>query len=172
MNNVIKEMLTDRKYECIRDLDMYYRKSDKNMLKVFIPTEEKIGINSVKTMVNDIENEESNVNTVIIIYQTSVTPFAKQSLESYQNQNSIKFELFRKKELSFNVTKHVKVPKHELLSLKDVKTLYEVLKTNQIPRISIQDPVARYYGASIGNVLKITRNSETAGRCIVYRKVY
>lgn len=71
------------------------------------------------------------------------------------------------------ITGHSLVPKHEVVSdtaVERVLKKYNVAK-DQLPKIKADDPVVKAIGAKKGQVLKITRNSMTAGKAVYYRVV-
>ncbi|KXB00217.1 DNA-directed RNA polymerase subunit H [candidate division MSBL1 archaeon SCGC-AAA261G05] len=78
-----------------------------------------------------------------------------------------------KKKKKFKVTEHKLVPKHEILSEEEAKRLLDEYKVEsfQLPQISSRDPVVKEIGAEKGDILKITRESPTAGKTIAYRYV-
>jgi len=74
---------------------------------------------------------------------------------------------------SFVVSNHVLVPLHELCSEEEKKTILTRYKAQpfQMPRITANDAAIRHLGVKVGDLIKITRVSETAGEAIFYRIV-
>ena len=69
---------------------------------------------------------------------------------------------------------HDLVPLHELISDEEKEKLLEKynIRLKQLPRISINDPVIKTIpDAKVGDVVKITRSSVTAGKAIYYRVI-
>ena len=139
-------------------------------LFVFFPEDEKVGVKPIKTYCERMKGE--SVLRAIIVVKINLTPFAKQAIRE-MTQRGYKVEYFRDAELLVDITEHKLVPEHSLLSSQQKQELLSRyrLKDTQLPKIQVQDPVARYFGLKIGDVVKIVRPSETAGRYITYRIV-
>ncbi len=73
----------------------------------------------------------------------------------------------------FDITEHNLVPKHDKISEKEVDELMSKfsIMLNQLPKISIKDPAVRQLSLKIGDVIKVTRKSATAGESACYRCV-
>ncbi len=69
--------------------------------------------------------------------------------------------------------KHTLIPIHEKISETEKKELYKKynISFKELPKILIKDPAIRHLEPKVGDVIKITRNSQTAGKAIFYRGV-
>jgi len=75
--------------------------------------------------------------------------------------------------LKIDILKHNLVPKHEVMSSSEIKKSFKDLDYDikNLPKIKKNDPVVKNIDAKEGDILKITRQSQTAGTFITYRIV-
>ncbi|KAG8487496.1 hypothetical protein CXB51_016257 [Gossypium anomalum] len=141
--NMSREQFISKFGENMKREDLVINKAKRN------DSSDQVGVKTMKTYTNRMKSE--NVFRAILVVQQNLTPFARTCI----NEISSKFhlEVFQETELLVNVKEHSLVPEH------------------QLPRIQVSDPIARYYGLKRGQVVKIIRPSETAGRYITYRYV-
>ncbi|KAL5485906.1 RPB5 [Sanghuangporus weigelae] len=134
---------------------------------VFFSDEKSVGVKTMRKLLQILE--EKTINKAIIIFPGNMTPSARKVIVAMSHQ--YRLEEFSESDLLVNITRHILVPSHEVLTQEEKKILLEKyrLKETQLPRIQLADPVARYYGLRRGQVVKITRPSETAGRYVSYR---
>jgi DNA-directed RNA polymerase I, II, and III subunit RPABC1 len=140
--------------------------SDKMM--VFFP-EGDVSVKECKAYAEKLKQD--GVQRSIIVIAGKFSNFARTMLAELAPQYIM--EHFVEEELLIDITEHDLVPEHVLLSVDEKKALlgrYK-LRENQLPRIQKTDPVARYFGMQQGQVVKIIRKSETAGRYVTYRIV-
>lgn len=136
---------------------------------VFFPEEDKVGIKTIKQYCTRMQEE--NISRAIIVVQLGMTPSAKQALVDMAPKYQL--EQFLESELLVNVTEHVLVPEHLVLTPSEKAELLAryKLKDHQLPRMQIGDTIARYFGLKKGEVIKIIRPSVTSGRYVTYRIV-
>ncbi|MFH1439167.1 MAG: DNA-directed RNA polymerase subunit H [Candidatus Woesearchaeota archaeon] len=73
----------------------------------------------------------------------------------------------------FDVTKHVLVPKHSIVSEKEKNALFDRYNVTikELPTIKHDDPAIRHLKAKAGDIIKIIRKSPTAGETVYFRGV-
>jgi len=65
------------------------------------------------------------------------------------------------------------VPDHQIMDGEEVKNLLATyhISLEQLPKMYHDDPAVKAIGGDVGNVIRITRDSRTAGRAEAYRLV-
>jgi DNA-directed RNA polymerase I, II, and III subunit RPABC1 len=66
---------------------------------------------------------QQSIMKAIVVYQKSMTPSAQKVISEMKPKYQI--ELFKENELIVNITKHVLVPRHEVLTEEEKKVLLE-----------------------------------------------
>jgi len=71
------------------------------------------------------------------------------------------------------VPDHVYIPKHEIMAKKEAEEVLKKFncKPSELPLIYVNDPAIIVLGVKPGDMIKISRNSNTAGESIYYRYV-
>ncbi|CAM9366901.1 unnamed protein product [Ectocarpus sp. 4 AP-2014] len=154
------------------DLTLLVEKVDDPMDQIFVffPDDEKVGVKPIRSYSEKMLEEE--VKRAIIVIKGGITPFARSAIQELCAQREVQVEDFKDAELMLDITEHTLVPEHQVLSSEQKAELLKryKLKDTQLPRIQSTDPVARFFGMQQkGQVCKITRPSETAGRYVTYR---
>ncbi|KAA3456884.1 DNA-directed RNA polymerases II and IV subunit 5A-like [Gossypium australe] len=138
-----------------------------DQIYVFFPAEVKVGVPMVRNCAKRMKAD--NVYNAILVVQRALTAPAKAAINEINSY--FHMEVFEEAELLTNITEHMFVPKHTVLTNQEKKELLEKyrVKETQLPRILVSDPVAKYYGMKRGQVVKITRQSVTADTYDTYR---
>lgn len=140
--------------------------SDKTKLALWaIPASDAIGVRYITQLKKDMET--MGLEEGVIISNGHYTQAAK----SLARKNKI--ELIPLTSPAFNIFEHVLVPVHQILTPEEREEVLEKyrVKPYQLPRIRVSDPVAKSIGAKAGDIVKIIRDSPTAGRYVSYRYV-
>ncbi|KAF8623599.1 hypothetical protein AX17_007302 [Amanita inopinata Kibby_2008] len=143
------------------------RNDPTDQIFVYFSEERSVGVKTMRKMLGILE--QYKIQRGVMVFPGNMTPSARKVIVAMAHQ--YRLEEFSESDLLVNITHHTLVPRHEVLTPEEKKLLLEKyrLKETQLPRIQLADPVARYYGLRRGQVVKITRPSETSGRYASYR---
>lgn len=137
----------------------------KKRILIWCLSAETVGIPAINKMAKAMK--DAGVDSGIIVSSGRYTNAAKQAAKKKH------IELLPKTFPSFNIFSHVLVPKHEILTPEEREKIlaqYRV-QPHQLPQIKASDPAVKAIGAKPGDILRITRQSPTAGVHVAYRYV-
>ena len=181
MNEVIKsyitlnEMLVDRGTDIemlnsISDMELNIMSKVNKIFSIQVNSMTKIVYyTNPKFKINDLKKYFVDDEHVILVFKEKINNL---NIKNLKEQTNVTIEIFMMKELQYNISHHVLVPKHEIVhDTNEIETLLNIyqLKRNQLPIILKTDPMARYLDVKAGDVVKITRKSPSAGEAILYR---
>lgn len=111
--------------------------------------------------------EEEKLSGGIVVTRGRYTQAAKK--KALKNRIELIPRIFP----AFNLFDHEFVPKHEILPSDEREKLLAKYRTQpyQLPRIRTSDPAVKAIGAKAGDIVKIMRDSATAGKYVSYRYV-
>ena len=124
--------------------------------------------------VKDIQNmclklREMSAHRGIVVVAGAIASRTKSALAEVGP--IFRMEAFLRWELLVDISEHYLVPKHSIISESEKARLlkHHKLTEAQIPRMTPEDPMARYLGMEYGDVAKVVRDSRVAGRYVTYR---
>lgn len=144
-------------------------------LMVFFPNDSdrsNLGISPIREFVSCMK-AHACAHAILVVFEGLTSP-AVFMLRDLEAQHDIHITFFAEKELLYDIFEHKYVPRHELLDEAEKQRLAQELKVatlDLLPHIQKHDPVARYMGLAVGDVVRIHRFSATVGRDVYYRVV-
>lgn len=173
LDTMLKTLSTKNKDISSLDIELNGTNDTKLLVKYVLTS--KIRVSNIIALTESIIEENLNKgDTLIIIIKDKLTDDSK--LETFfkhiYDKQKIFIQYFWINSLTLNITKHERVPRHELINEEEKQLMLKnsmVSDDSKIPTIKMTEPVSKYYGIKEGQVFKITRNSETSGQYITYR---
>lgn len=141
--------------------------------KIFLTFQEKLKKEDVKKIFNILKKHECKRCIVVLKDGSKVSYKVKHILTILLKIGYI-YEVFWEKELVLNLTKHILVPKHYLLTKEQRERFLNgppKMDIEKLPKIRMLDFQNRYHGGRPGDIFKIIRTSESTGFTPYYRKV-
>lgn len=148
-----------------------FKINNKSLDKMIIVTDKlivywilgKISPKDLSYFVEDMGKRKLENAIIVFENDKSASSYAKKSIELLKRIYTHKIiEMFTLQELQFNPTEHKDVPNHEICSKtekNDIIANYGEPKF--LPKIFSTDIQVRWLGAKKGDMIKITRDSET-----------
>ncbi|MHA1784155.1 MAG: DNA-directed RNA polymerase subunit H [Candidatus Helarchaeota archaeon] len=140
------------------------KKADKETI-ILCMKYETLGVALIRDAIKELDKNKK-IKHKVIVGAGKVTRSAKNEMIA----NNIEF--IPAQLVMMDILDHEFVPKHEIISEEEANKIlnYYKLTKEDLPQILTSDPVAIIIGARPGDVIRITRKSQTAGESIIYRQ--
>lgn len=168
--STLTEMLTDRGFKAekfdsigssIDETKMY---NFGGMLVIF-STKARVTEKDIMNFV-EFSKENGHNNGIIIVSLSRPSDTVLSALRTYISNREVPLvQVFELRHLQFNISKHVKVPKHRLVTEQEIPDILKkcnVDKPSLFRKIDSQDAMGRWIGARPGDVIEVTGMCETS----------
>jgi DNA-directed RNA polymerase subunit H len=136
----------------------------------------------LETFFDDVDDDAAENTEVIVMmmgpvgdahHLVALKQYMKMKDGGEGQRRKLRVSFFSIEMIVINPMKHVLVPKHEIVPAEKHKELMDsmyITSKSKFPEIKFHvDPIARCIGAVPGDIVKITRPSQSAGEAIIYR---
>jgi len=150
VRQICQEMLSARGYAVTSDEEedqLLGERGDEQICVMLTPIS-KLDTKRIKEVIAYMSS--INIKHIIVIYQHTITPTAKNIVKSH----TTKIEVFKEDVLQYNPLKNDLTPQHIKLPEKDEKEFKKEFGV-QFPKIIPIDPIYRFLDFREGNVIKI-----------------
>ena len=155
-------------------IDIYIYQKIKTYVKFFninFKIKLSILIDNYKFLIN-AHDMDDNDEMIFVFLQENFTDAEKEDIIQFETMFH-NVRNFHYKNLMLNITKHKLVPQHSLYS-GDKTLLYkklQIFNDEQLPYISHQDPICKFYNFKMDDIIKIDRNCTSYKVLTTYRIV-
>ncbi len=167
IGKLIEDENDDLEYMINLDNSKNYNTEIKNK-KVYIKIfNYKISSINEKSPIGEFLKKYTNEYKFLVVQD--ITPKTEENINMYDTQ----VEIFKFNKLQSDITEHVLVPKHEVLTKEEGENVLESYRARKrdMPLIRTNEDVAKYYNMKPGEITRIYRPSPLTCESIAYRLV-
>ena len=164
---LIEDENDDLEYMIKLDYSKNYNTEIKNK-KVYIKIfNYKISSINEKSPIGEFLKKYNDEYKFIVVQD--ITPKTEENINIYDTQ----VEIFKFNKLQSDITEHMLVPKHEVLTKEEGENVLESYRARKrdMPLIRTNEDVAKYYNMKPGEITRIYRPSPLTCESIAYRLV-
>jgi DNA-directed RNA polymerase I, II, and III subunit RPABC1 len=127
---------------------------------VYWHLEHKLGV-SIRDIVDKMEEE--NIKRALVVSDGGTTPSCNEIIKNLKITRGLILDVWSLKESLIYVPDHILVPQHRICSIQEKKKLFKAhgITKEKLPYIRHDDVMVKYLGACKGNLIEITKKSDT-----------